>query len=118
MNGSERGAGRAGCIVGLIFLIAVGMIAAKMIPVKVRAAELRQVIEDEAKAAGTKSNKKMRQAILTRAEELDLPLEDEDLEITRRANRIIIEAEYYTYIEFPGYTHEWRHHHKAENPIF
>jgi len=40
---SEAGEGKFGCLVGLILLAIAGMVTYKMIPVKVKAAELRQV---------------------------------------------------------------------------
>ena len=48
---SERGEGQMGCIFGLV-LMAIGIfIAWKLVPIKVRAAELRQEVLDQSKAA-------------------------------------------------------------------
>lgn len=115
---SQRGEGQLGCIVGLIFLVAAGYVAFKMIPIKVKAAELRQTVTDSARSAGTMNDARIRRAILSKARDLELPLKERDLEI-RRANAIIkIEAEYTVPVEFPGYTYQWEFRHVAENPIF
>jgi len=49
---------------------------------------------------------------------LGLPLEKQNLSISRGNNTIKIDAKYTVVVEFPGYTYVWNFHHKAENPIF
>jgi len=115
---AQRGEGKAGCIMGLILLLLAALVAYKMIPIKVKAAELRQTIVDEARFAGMRTDKKMRSEIMSRARELDLPLTDKDLTISRRGERIYVQAEYVVPVEFPGYTYQWHIKHTAENPIF
>lgn len=117
---AERGEGRGGCIFGLIFLLVAIFIAYKMIPVKVKAAELRGTIVDQAKSAGLPRHDDayIRRAILHKARELELPLEDRGLRITRTATNIRIRAEYVVPIEFPGYTYNWKFDHDYENPVF
>lgn len=115
---SELGEGQGGCIVGLIFLALVIFLAWKFVPVKVRTAEMRQTVIDEAKMAGTHKDPRIRRIIMEKAADLDIPLEDENLIIRRRAQTIYIEATYTIPIEFPGFTYEWNIEHKAENPIF
>ena len=83
----ELGEGRAGCIVSLIIFLAAIFVAWKMIPVKVKAAELRGVIIDEAKSAGTHRDTTIRRVIMTKAMELELPPNEKDLVINRTATR-------------------------------
>ena len=117
-NRRERGEGQFGCLVGLVIVALAGLIAYRMIPVKIKAAELRDEIVDEAKSAGQHDNKAIRRNILSKAEKLGLPLADEDLTISRKAAEITIDATYTVPVEFPGYTYEWNFHHHTENPIF
>jgi hypothetical protein len=117
-NRRERGEGQFGCLVGLVVVLLAGLIAYRMIPIKVKAAELRDTIVDEAKSAGQHNNKQIRRAILSKAQKLELPLEDENLEISRKAAEITIDATYTVPVEFPGYTYDWDFHHHVENPIF
>ena len=49
---NQAGEGQGGCLIGLILLVAVGFVSFKMIPVKVKTAELRQAVQDQAKGAG------------------------------------------------------------------
>jgi len=114
----QRGEGQLGCIVGLIFLALAIFIAYKMIPVKVKAAEMRQVVVDEAKAAGTHTNERIRDVILNKAMEKQLPITEENINIQRNNNEITVEVAYIVPIEFPGFTYKWHLKHRAQNPIF
>ena len=115
---SERGEGQFGCLVGLI-LLAVGVfIAWKMIPVKVKAAEVRQVVVDEAKSAGTHNDQFIMKQILAKAREDNLPITEDDVKISRGANEITVKVNYVVPIDFPGYTYQWHIEHVATNPIF
>jgi hypothetical protein len=115
---SERGEGNFGCLVGLILLAIAIFIAYKMIPIKVKNAELRQVVTDEAKAAGTHKDDQIMRAILAKAEENKLPVTEDNVKIHRGSNEITVDVEYVVPVEFPGYTYQWKIRHLAQNPIF
>ena len=117
-NRRERGEGNFGCLVGLIFLAIAIFIAYKMIPVKVKNAELRQVVTDEAKSAGTHRDDVILKAILAKAEENNLPVTEDNVKISRTGNEITVDVEYVVPVAFPGYTYNWKIHHHAQNPIF
>ena len=114
----ERGEGQLGCLVGLIILAIAIFIAWKMIPVKVKAAELRQVVSDEAKAAGTHDDNKIMGAIMEKVHDNGLPVTAENVHISRAHGEITIDVEYVVPIAFPGFTYQWHLHHHANNPIF
>jgi len=114
----ERGEGKLGCLVGLILLGVAVFVAWKMIPVKVKAAELRQTVVDEAKSAGTHNDDRIRGAILKTAREDDLPVTDDDIKIVRTTSEITVTVTYTIPIVFPGYTYNWHLEHEARNPIF
>lgn len=114
----QRGEGQFGCIVGLILLGIAIFVAYKMIPVKVRTAEMRGAVVDEAKAAGTHNDEHIRAALLAKAQQEHLPVTDQDIRITRAQSTITIDVDYVVPIDFPGKTYEWHINHHAENPIF
>ena len=114
----QRGEGQAGCIFGLIILLIGIFIAYKLIPVKVKAADLRQTVVDEAKMAGSRGDDRILRNILRKAEDLRLPVTENNVKIERRYQNISIDVEYVVPVEFPGYTHMWKFHHHADNPIF
>jgi len=114
----ERGEGQFGCIVGLI-LLAVGVfIAYKMIPVKVKAADLRQEVQDDAKSAGMMNDERIRASILSKAREDNLPVTDDNIKISRGGGQITIVVDYVVPVEFPGYIYQWHIHNEQTNPIF
>lgn len=117
-NRRERGEGQMGCLVGLIFLLLAGMVAYKMIPVKVKAADMRDTVVDEAKSAGQHGDNQIRKAILAKAEQLNFPVQEKDIQISRSAGQIRVEVNYVVPVEFPGYTYNWHFRHRTENPIF
>lgn len=117
-NWRERGEGQMGCVVGLIIFLALIFVAFKMIPIKVKAAELRQEVFDEAKSAGTHNDERIRRSILAKATDLELPVKDTDVKVRRTGNTINIDVEYKVPVKFPGFTYQWGFHHSAENPIF
>ena len=115
---NQRGEGKLGCVMGLAILACAVFIAYKMIPVKVKSAEFRDAVFDQSRSAGQTSQAGIRAALLHKAAQLQLPVTDKDITITRRADFITVEVEYTVPVEFPGYTHQWKFRHKAENPVF
>ncbi len=117
-NHWQRGEGRFGCLVGLVILLVVGLIAFRLIPIKVKSADLRDTIIDESKSAGRHGDKAIRANIVRKAEQIELPVTAEDIKIRRANNYIRIEVTYTVPVEFPGYTYNWDFRHNYENPIF
>lgn len=115
---AQRGEGQMGCLVGLVFIAIALFISFKLIPVKVKAAELRQEVVDQAKAAGMRGDDRILAAILRKAEENRLPVTADNVKINRTANTIAVDVNYVVPIEFPGFTYQWSFSHHAENPIF
>ena len=114
----QRGEGQFGCVVGIVLLLIGLFFAYKLIPVKVRAAELRQEVVDQAKSAGMREDNRIIAAIVKKAEENNLPVTSEDIKIRRTANAISIDVDYAVPIDFPGKTFNWQFHAHAENPLF
>jgi type III secretion system FlhB-like substrate exporter len=114
----ERGEGQFGCLIGLILLGLAIFVAWKMIPLKVKAAELRQTVVDEAKSAGTHGDDRIKAAILAKAKEDGLPVTEDEIKIVRSLGEITVTVKYTVPVVFPGYTYNWHLEHEAKNPIF
>ena len=114
----QRGEGNAGCLFGLIVLAIVGYLAYKMIPVKVKAADLKQTVTDEAKMAGTHGDNVIVGQILETARKNNLPITADNVKINRTQAEIRVDVDYDVPIDFPGKTWNWHQHVSAENPIF
>jgi hypothetical protein len=117
-NRRELGEGQFGCLVGLIILLIGLFVAYKMIPVKVKAAEIRQVTEDESRSAGTHNDDQIRAFILKKAKDNGMPIAEDNIKIERSSSNIKIDVEYDVPIDFPGYVYKWHFHHHTDNPIF
>jgi hypothetical protein len=122
-NRRERGEGQFGCLVGLVLLLIAGLVAYKLIPVKVKSAEMRDAVVDEAKSAGRHQNERMSEIIsknlLEKAKQLGLPVKPEDVKVERtQSSYVRIEVKYSVPVQFPGFTYNWNFRHYYENPIF
>lgn len=116
---SQLGEGQAGCIISLLILLAVGFFAYKIIPPKLKAAEMRQFVIDEGKSAGLrKGDKHIRANIMDMADELEIAVDPKDLKIRRARGKIYIDIDYVIPVELPGYTHNYHFHHETANPLF
>jgi hypothetical protein len=115
---SRLGDGKIGCIIWLLALLAVIGIAAKLIPIKIRSAELYDFMEEQALFAGRRTPEQLKNAILGRAEELELPLDKKNLDVKRSGGRIRIRARYVVPVEFPGYTYMWSFEQIIDRPVF
>jgi hypothetical protein len=114
----QRGEGQFGCVVGLLLMLIGIFVAYKMIPIKVKAAEVRGEVVDEAKSAGMHSDARIMAEILKTATNNGLPVTEDNVKIRRGNANIVVDVEYVVPVEFPGYTFNWKFHHHAENPIF
>ena len=112
------GQGKIGCILWLLVLLAVVGVAAKLIPIKIRSAELYDYMEEQALFAGRSGTETLKKRILERAQDLDLPLDKKNLKVERRGGRIQIRASYTVPVELPGYTYYWEFEHMIDRPVF
>ena len=98
----QRGEGNFGCLVGIVLLLAGIFVAYKLIPIKVKAADLRQTVFDESKSGGNHNDDRIMKVILKKAEDLDLPVTEDNVKINRRQNDIAVDVEYVVPVDFPG----------------
>jgi hypothetical protein len=117
-NRRELGEGRLGCLFGLILLLIAGLIAYKLIPVKVKTADMRDSVQAEARSAGQHNDGSIMKALLLKAESLQLPITEKDITIVRSAGEVRVDVDYTVPVQFPGFVYQWHFHHHAENPIF
>jgi hypothetical protein len=117
-NRRERGEGNFGCLIGIVVLLIAALIAYKLIPIKVKTADMRDTVMDEARSAGAHKDGQIRAAILNKAKQLNLPIGDENVKVRRQSGIIYVDVEYTVPVEFPGYTYNWHFRHKTDNPIF
>ena len=98
----ERGEVRLETVIWLLILVAVGMICWKAVPVKIRASQFYDHIEEQAKFAANNSPEALKKEILRKAAELQIPVTDKSVKVTREGDNIRLKAsvEYYQFTDF------------------
>ena len=118
MRSRQSGDGKIGCVLWLAVFAIAGLIAYKMIPVRIQSAELYDFMVEQAKWAANQPSDGIKKAIVSRAKELDLPVEADDVRVEKGGDRIRMEAQFTVPVEFPGYTYYWDFHHMVDRTIF
>ncbi|HXZ31212.1 MAG TPA: hypothetical protein VEH30_02930 [Terriglobales bacterium] len=94
---------------GLLVIVAAIYVGAALIPVYYANYEFQDVIKTEAtlQTYTTKPEADIQQTILKRAQDLDIPLNKNQIKVQRRGNlgtgSLTIEAPYTVHVDLPGY---------------
>lgn len=94
---------------GLIVIVAAIYVGAALIPVYYANYEFQDMIKTEAtlQTYTTKPEAEIQQTILKRAQELDIPLNKDQVKVQRRGNlgtgSLTIQAPYTVHVDLPGY---------------
>jgi len=116
---SERGEGRFGTLVGLSVLLLTIYLGFKVVPVMVNAYSFRDFIEQEARfAALKKADEEVSKRVLTKAQELELPISPKDILVSRSNTHFDIAVKYTVPIKTPVYTYQWVFDEKTRAPLF
>lgn len=115
----ERGEGRVGLIVAVALVAAAIFAASKYLPVRIAAYEFKDYIEQECRnGAWRKDADEVRQRILEKAQDMELPLEKKGLEVKKTRSEMIVRARYAYPIDFKVTTYEYRFDHEYRAPLF
>ena len=114
----ESGEGRASFLLWLVILIVGGLAAYEWVPARIKVAELQDYMVESAEMAHAANEKQIKKNILIRANELDIPLDDEHLTVEKVGGKIRMKADYVLPLELPLYTYEWKVDHDVERSIF
>jgi hypothetical protein len=119
MGSRQSGQGKIGCFLWLLGLAIAGLMAFKMIPVRIQSAELYDFMDEQAKWAANRPSEAIKKSIVDRARELELPLDPDNVKVEKlTGDRIRMEAKFTVPVEFPGYTYMWNFHHQVDRQIF
>lgn len=114
----QAGDGKLGCILWALLLAAGIMIGWKAIPVKIATSELYDFMVEQAKWAGNTPSEVLEKRIVSKAIDLDLPVDPKMVSAEKNADKIRMRATFTVPLEFPGYTYEWPFDLQVERPIF
>ena len=115
-----RGGANFGCIVWLVIVVFVGYVLYKVVPVKVASSEFYDIMQEQAAFGSIKDLKFIEFEILRKAEELHLPVNKDNLKITRSHEAITVEAHYQIPINFfnGAYVYVWKFDQVVQRPLF
>jgi hypothetical protein len=118
--GEERGEGRLGFVVTLAVVVVAGWIGYKLIPVRINAYQFRDTLREEARYASVHrySDEEIRKRILEEARSLAIPLDPDDLSISRSQKEVVIRAKYQQPIDLKLTTYIYRFDDEQRSPVF
>jgi hypothetical protein len=114
----QAGDGKLGCILWSLLLIAGVLVAWKAVPIKIATSELYDFMVEQAKWAGNTPSEVLQKRIVSKADELDLPVDPKFVKAEKTGDKIRMSATFTVPLEFPGYTYEWDFDLQVERPIF
>jgi hypothetical protein len=116
----ERGAGRTGFFLTLALFSLFVYMAIKFVPVYVNAYIFEDTLREEAKFASVTrdlSEAQLKNRILAKAQDLELPVSAAELSIKRTQTMILIQATYMVPIETAFFTYEWSFSQEGSSPV-
>jgi len=116
----ERGASNVGCALSLLVLAIAVVVLVKAVPVIIAVGELTDFSDRQAQMASLPrhSDEDIRNAILYKAQQLKLPLGQEQLKVWRDAREMHVAAKFTVPISLPFYTYEWKVVRELDRPLF
>lgn len=117
--GNQRGEGRAGFLIALLIVGVAAFVGIKVIPVRINAYNFRDVLREEARMGAVRnSDAVVKERIMDRALDLEIPILPEDLSVTRTKAKMIISAKYEQPIDLKLTTYMYKFNAKEEAPLF
>lgn len=116
----EAGEGRAGTLFALAVLALGIYLGVKFVPVMINAYAFRDYLEEQARFAALPhhDDEMVRNNILAKARELELPVGAKDVLVNRTSSHIDIRAQYTVPVETPVYTYNWKFSESIDAPLF
>ena len=115
----ERGEGRLGTLFGVLLVAVTIYLGVKIVPVMINAYAFRDFLESEARFAALRNkDEEVKNRVLRKAQELDLPVGAKSIQINRTPNRFDIRVRYAVPIETPVYTYNWAFDEASTAPLF
>ena len=115
---SQAGEGRVQFFFWLLVAAAAILISLRVIPVKVKDAQLVDYAVELAQFRNHIAADRLEKDIFNKARELDIPLDRKAIKVEKFRERIRMEFAYTVALEFPGYTYNWTIEHKMDRPLF
>jgi len=105
---SRRGAGRLGCLLGVLLIVTALYFGANIGEVFLRYYRFRDVMQQEARFADVRPDSAIRNRLRASADSLGLPEDAGRVSIQRAQNSVIITSSYAELVELPLFVREFR----------
>ena len=115
---TERGEGRAGLIIALIIVAFAIFAGVKFVPVYVGGYDLRETIRDEVRMASRTNDKHITSRIVDKGLEHSLPIGEDNVNIRRTHNKIIVKVDFTVPIDLAVFTWEYKFSQEESAPLF
>jgi hypothetical protein len=122
-GGRADGKAKIGSLVALLVVIGGVYMGMKFIPVRAAAYAFDDEVREQVVFAGARrrqiGNEEIMRNLMAKADELGLPIRRSNVRITRRTNRIRIQAAWKSTVELPfDFTYDWTFVADHEGPSF
>jgi hypothetical protein len=116
---AEAGTGRVGCVIWAALLGIGVLIAAKIVPVKIKTSTFYDAMQEQAQFGSIKGDAAIQAELWRKAQELQIPLKKEDILVRRDVAYVYVEVHYVLNVDFPIYgTYVWHEDDKVQRPLF
>ncbi len=115
---SDRGEGAFKAIVGIALVIVGVMAGIKVVPLHVHGGEVLDAMEEQANFGSLKPPDKIQYEVFRKAQEVEVPLQLNDIKVYKNGANIIIEAKYKQAVDVLGYRYVYDFDKKVEKPTF
>jgi hypothetical protein len=116
---AEAGTGRVGCVIWAALLGVGVLIAAKIVPVKIKTSTFYDAMQEQAQFGSIKGDAAIQAELWRKAQELQIPLKKEDIVVRRDVAYVYVEVHYVLNVDFPIYgTYVWHEDDKVQRPLF
>jgi hypothetical protein len=116
----ERGATNIGCALSLLVLAMAIVVLVKAVPVIIAVGELTDFAERQVQMASLPrhTDEEIAAAVLYKAQQLHIPLGEEQLKVWRDNREAHLTAKFTVPIAVPFYTYEWKVERVFDRPLF
>ena len=120
MRRLRRGIGdnKLGCALWMLLLAAIVVVLVKAAPVRIKSAQLKDFMTEQAKFAQRTNAATLKKRILKRAYELEIPVDPKKVSVVKGRGNIRMTADYTVPLDFYVYKRNWDFHLVVDEPVF
>ncbi len=112
----ELGAGKAGCLLGLLVVLSLGYLGYKFLPPMIDNYRFQDAVDELASFSLVRNpsrraaspSETLQAEILKKAQEMELPIDKDDVKVHMSDEHVEVEISYVLPISLPGYTYDYR----------